>query len=218
MKDKNFNFKNFNDEIKIAKNKLAFSNALGYVGFAFGFLSLLGYLAADTQNKFIPYLVTVDKQGSILSVGKVQEQKIVPSQVISAYLCDFIEKLHTKTTDSTLQLELINKVYAAIALNSNAQKVLDEHYQQKNFLKQDLVSVQAFVDSIVGITNESVQIEFSTKTIKNKDEIKMDYYSAIISYKLDTPNYTQLDHLRLNPIGLFIYDLNISKKIQRLDA
>ncbi|HAO92127.1 MAG TPA: hypothetical protein DCQ86_07230, partial [Succinivibrio sp.] len=182
------------------------------------FISLIGYIASDTKNKFIPYLVTVDKQGSILSVGKVQEQRVIPSQVVSAYLCDFIETLHTKTTDSALQLELINKVYAAIALNSNAQKVVDEHYQQKNYLKQDLVSEQAFVDSIVGITNESVQIEFFIKTIKSNEEIVKDYYTALISYKIDTPNYTQLELLRLNPIGLFIYDLNISKKMQRLEA
>lgn len=218
MKNKSYDYKKFKDQIRSTKNTLAFANALGYVGFALGFISLIGYLAADTKNKFIPYLVTVDKQGSILSVGKVQEQRVIPSQVVSAYLCDFIENLHTKTTDSALQLELINKVYAAIALNSNAQKVVDEHYQQKNYLKQDLVSEQAFVDSIVGITNESVQIEFFIKTIKSNEEIVKDYYTALISYKIDTPNYTQLELLRLNPIGLFIYDLNISKKMQRLEA
>ena len=80
------------------------------------------------------------------------------------------------------------------------------------------MSVQAFVDSIVGITNESVQIEFFIKTIKSNEEIVKDYYTALISYKIDTPNYTQLELLRLNPIGLFIYDLNISKKMQRLEA
>ena len=218
MKNTSYDYKKFKDQIRSTKNTLAFANALGYVGFALGFISLIGYLAADTKNKFIPYLVTVDKQGSILSVGKVQEQRVIPSQVVSAYLCDFIETLHTKTTDSALQLELINKVYAAIALNSNAQKVVDEHYQQKNYLKQDLVSEQAFVDSIVGITNESVQIEFFIKTIKSNEEIVKDYYTAVISYKIDTPNYTQLELLRLNPIGLFIYDLNISKKMQRLEA
>lgn len=90
MKNKSYDYKKFKDQIRSTKNTLAFANALGYVGFALGFISLIGYLAADTKNKFIPYLVTVDKQGSILSVGKVQEQRVIPSQVVSAYLCDFI--------------------------------------------------------------------------------------------------------------------------------
>ena len=88
MKDKNFNFKNFNDEIKIAKNKLAFSNALGYVGFAFGFLSLLGYLAADTQNKFIPYLVDLSSKRQIHPLNIANKDFIIS---FTERCCDRVE-------------------------------------------------------------------------------------------------------------------------------
>ena len=41
MKNKSYDYKKFKDQIRSTKNTLAFANALGCVGFALGFISLI---------------------------------------------------------------------------------------------------------------------------------------------------------------------------------
>ena len=73
--------------------KNAIPMVLGIGGLALGFFSLSYLMVIHKEPKVIPYIVTVDRQGSILASEELKATENIPETAVAAFMCDFIEKV-----------------------------------------------------------------------------------------------------------------------------
>lgn len=191
---------------------------IGLIGLMLGFLSLAFVILTYGRSQFVPYIVTVDNNGSILNVGTLEESHEISDEMIAAFACDFLEHIYTFSSDKSLQQSFITKAYASILLRSSAKDFLDAHYQSKDYMQSDSnETVKTYVSSLVRLSKDSYQADFSTKTIKG-DEVVTDNYKALLSLKQLPLVHKDLNLLRLNPLGLFIYEITVSKRYEALES
>ena len=82
------------------------------------FISLLTTLASvagltyiGSKNKLVPYVVEVDKVGSIRAVNYAQQSNIDNKRVIKYSLAEFIQNFKTIYGDAKIQKDMIFKIY-----------------------------------------------------------------------------------------------------------
>ena len=88
---------------------------------AFGLISLAALIYLQIyKQQVIPYIVTVDRQGAILTSGALNAAKGIPEEIIAATSCDFVEKIRTNTLDNDLKRKNIEFIYAHTKNKSQA--------------------------------------------------------------------------------------------------
>lgn len=146
----------------------------GLLGLALGFISLAYAMSLQGKSQYIPYLVTVDTNGSLLIHGEIKENNHFSKNATATFMCDFLECLYNIYLDKQLQINNINQVYAQIELGSKAQDFIDNYYQSNNVLEVSKELIQkATIQSIVMLTKQTYQLDFEVYTkSKNIDSIK----------------------------------------------
>ncbi len=193
--------------------KSAIPLILGLLGFSLGFFSL-GYLSFIHHSpKVVPYIVSIDRQGAIISSHEVKSSSTLPENAVAAFMCEFIENLNTICLDPQLQREFIHKVYACVAMDSQALHFLDNHYNHEQLFSGDKnLSQSVNIESVSRLSERSFQVDYEV-IYEHFDEILRKKYKAVISYQTGSIDFDSVDKLRLNPLSIMIYDLKILKKI-----
>lgn len=186
---------------------------LGLCGMGLGFFSL-GYLLLQSREpQIIPYIVTVDKQGSVLASDELQPTKGVPETALAAFMCDFVEKLFSVCQDETLQREYIRKIYSMVELDSQARRYLDSYYNDSMLFKagaNTLCSVR--IDSVSRLSENSFQIDYTVRSQKF-DESSEKQFKSVLSYRISSISFESVEELRLNPLSVLIYEVKTSRKL-----
>ncbi len=185
----------------------------GLLGLALGFCAL-GYLMfTRSEPKIVPYIVTVDRQGSVLSSDILKPQKNIPESAIAAFMCDFTEKLYSVFEDKSLQREYIREIYSMIDLESQARSQLDSFYNEANLFSKDLNLRQSVkIESVSRISESSFQVDYTIVRTSFDDESERSFKS-IFSYRIASLNFDTVEQLRLNPLSILIYEIKTSRKI-----
>lgn len=190
----------------------------GLLGLALGFISLAYAMTLQGKSQYIPYLVTVDTNGSLLTHGELKENHQISKNATATFICDFLEGLYNVYLDKQLQVNTINQIYAQIELGSKAQDFADSYYQSNNVLETSKELIQkATIQSIVMLTGQTYQLDFEVYT-KSKTVDSLKKYKAIITFKQKALTYTKLDDLRLNPLGIFITQIAVSQRIEAANS
>ena len=213
MKKQKISNQYYLNEAAYRLKKISGPYVIALLSLSFAFLSLAFFISANAKSKYVPYMVQVDGNGSIVNVDKLEPNTPISNTIIAAFLSDFIEQVYSKSSDQNLQIQRIQKAYAAILYKSNAQKILDEHYQSFNYLDTKTPTIKTKIKSLVKLSKQSFAIDFATITSSN--EIKD--HKAILTFCLKKPSFKKLDDLRLNPLGVFISDLEVSLKLSNED-
>lgn len=192
--------------------KELFALLFGGFGLLMGFISLVMVINIKAEEKIIPYVVSVDRQGSLINIGKVSADIKIPEKAVYATVCEFIEKLYSRYTDFELKKSAINFVFMHLDTAKDVKEEISNFYfedeeKYKDVLKNRLVSVS----SIVKIAEMTYKVEFETYFKGFTKENKTRYY-ATVSYRINSLEHTSLEELRSNPLGIFITELNVVKK------
>ena len=181
--------------------------------FAFG--AVMMWLAA--QNKVVPYIVQVDKQGYAVAIRSSREGSIADTRVIIAALGGFIVNFKTVVTDLSAQRRLVNDTYAYLAKGSSAESAVSHFYQEHNpFVaaqdkRQPITQVE--IRSIVraGDNDRSWQVLWSEERVDQGNVIGRTEWRAIISIAI-SPVRELADVIR-NPLGIFITEINMAQDL-----
>lgn len=193
--------------------KNAIPVALGLSGMALGFFSLAYLMFIHSEPKFVPYIVTVDRQGSVLASDELHGSESIPENALAAFMCDFIEKLNSVCLDSDLQREFIRKVYSMVELESQGRRYLDSYYNSSDLFKAGRsIQQNVNIESVSRLSDSSFQVDYEVETIKF-DETVSKHYKSILSYRIGNISYENVDELRLNPLSVLIYEIKNSRKI-----
>ncbi len=184
----------------------------GLLGLALGFASLLYTLLNSNSTSYLPYIITIDKNGALLGHDTITETSI-PEPARAAFVCDFIEALYTISSDRDYQVRLIRTVYARLSKDALLRSMVDSHYEQseKLFLTKNHHR-EVIIESLLKKSEKTYEVEY---TIKNRSEKTMstEQFKATVVLSDCTREKRSLEDLRLNPLGLLISHLDIHKKL-----
>lgn len=180
---------------------------------AFG--ALMMWMAS--QNKVIPYIVQVDKQGYAVAIKSSEQGAVADTRVIVATLGGFFVNFKTVITDVSSQKRMVNEVYSYLAKGSAAESFVSHYYQEHNpfVATQDRnrYTVQVEIRSIVrsGSNDKSWQVLWSEEKLEQGTVIERTDWRAIVSIAVSPVR--ELAEVLQNPLGIFITDINMAQDL-----
>ncbi len=186
---------------------------LGLGGMGLGFFSLGYLLMKNREPQVIPYIVTVDKQGSVLASEELHPSDNIPETALAAFMCEFTEKVFSICQDSDLQREYIRKVYSMVELESQARRYLDSYYNDSQLFRAGANSLSSVkIDSVSRLSDNSFQVDY-TVTTQRFDESTEKQFKSVLSYRIGSISFESVEELRLNPLSVLIYEIKTSRKL-----
>ncbi len=170
-----------------------------------------------SQNKVVPYIVQVDKQGYAVAIKSAKEGSLADTRVIVAALGGLFVNFKTVITDLSSQRRMVNDVYSYLAKNSSAENVVSQYYKEHNpfIATQDKreYTVQVEIRSIVrsGSDDKSWQVLWSEAKMDQGNIVERTDRRAIVSVAISPVR--ELEEVLRNPLGIFITEINMAQDI-----
>ena len=180
---------------------------------AVSLVSVSGVVYIGSQSKVVPYIVEVDKRGMASSVSPAEKSFNADARIIRAYLARFVTDWRTISVDRVAQKNAIDRMYSMLPNGSPALNKLNEHFKANNPFKvasKQRVAVQ--ITDILKISDQTWQVEWEEVTRDLNGELTSSLrIKSSISVGITPPTDERL--LLINPLGIYITDLNWSRQL-----
>lgn len=181
---------------------------------AFGSLLLSGGLSAalvwqSTQGTITPYVVEVDRLGAAQAVTPATADFRPTDPQIAYHLSRFIENVRQIPADPIVLRQNWLHAYdfttdkGALALNDYA-RVNDP------FAKVGDTQISVEVSSVIRASESSFRIAWIERRYANGQLAATERWTAIVTLVLQQPR--DAEHLRKNPLGIFVNAINWSRE------
>lgn len=163
------------------------------------------WLAA--QSKVIPYVVEVDKLGSVTGVGRAERAEPADQRVIRAYLGRFVTDWRTVTVDGAAQRLGIARLDAMLPRPSASLQYVRADLEARNpYELARRGTIHPEITNILPVTDDTWQVEwYETWRDLNGEVIKREGFKAALVISQKTP--TTDEQVLKNPLGVMIDDI-----------
>ena len=168
----------------------------------------------SVQNKVVPYVVQVDKQGYTVAIKPATEVSNTDVRVITATLSRFFTNFKTVVTDNFAQRQMVDEVYNYLASGSSADNIVTHYYQEHNpFKVVNRNTTQVEVDSVLGIGEggKSWQVLWVEKHYQAGDLVDTTQWRAIVTISFSPVQ--ELSGIIKNPLGIYVTELNMAQDV-----
>ena len=166
----------------------------------------------SSQNKVIPYVVQVDKQGYTVAIKQGTEVTQTDTRVIIAALSRFITNFKTVVADQYAQRRMVDEVYNYLAQSSSAENVVTHYYRENNpFEAKRTILVEIISVLGVGTDGKSWQVLWTEKEVIGGTVTNTTEWRAIISIGL-SPLQNMAEIIK-NPLGIYVKELNMAQDV-----
>ena len=166
----------------------------------------------SSQNKVIPYVVQVDKQGYSVAIKPASEASGADTRVVVAALSRFINNFKTVVADKYAQRRMVDEVYNYLARGSAAENIVTHHYRENNPLEaKNPVAVDIISVLGVGTNGRSWQVLWTEKQLTNGVVTGTSEWRAIISIALSPVQ--DMAAIIKNPLGIYVTELNMAQDV-----
>lgn len=168
-----------------------------------------------TQNKVIPYVVQVDRQGYSVAIKSAEEGSALDSRVVIAALARFFSNFKTIVSDTYAQRAMVNGVYDYIARDSSAEGVVNNYYRNNNPFTGGDYTTQVDVKSVLAIGGggKSWQVLWTENIIRRGEVTGSTEWRAIVT--IATSPVLDLADVIKNPLGIYITELNMAQDVDK---
>jgi len=175
-------------------------------------LAVGGFIYTSSQNRFIPYIVQINKLGEPISTFRAKASIIKDPKIIKFSLSEFIVNYRTVYNDKDVQVQMIKKAYNYLSANSPAYNMLTQYFvDNPPFYQKKRVVVK--IISVLQLSKNNWQIDWEEETFNNKGELtQTENYKGITKFAIVPP--TSEEDILKNPIGLYITEFNFNQKIK----
>lgn len=181
---------------------------VGVTGMLLAVISTSYALYQSSQVKLVPYIVEVDRLGTAVNAGFPQQIEYADARVVRATLGNFMSNFRSVTPDAVVQKGYIDRTYALLRTSDPATEKINGWFRSNSpFEKARAATVAVEVNNIVPLSNQSYQIDWTEYERDRKGkETGVRRFRAVATVALTPPQDEAV--IRLNPIGLYIRDLD----------
>ena len=166
----------------------------------------------SSQNKVVPYVVQIDKQGYTVAIRAAEETSNTDTRVIIAALGRFITNFKTAVLDPYAQRYLLDQAYNYIGSGSQAESVINHFYSENNPFEAKDYTRSVEIHSILPIAgSESWQILWVENIIRGGEIQSSTEWRAILSITVSPVR--ELPDVLKNPLGIYITEFNMAQDI-----
>jgi type IV secretion system protein TrbF len=169
-----------------------------------------GLVWQSAQSRITPYVIEVDKLGTVQTVGlAVQDYEPTDAQ-IAFHLARFITNVRSLSIDPIVVRQ--NWLAAYDFATDRAAATLNAYARENDPFKSiGARSVSVEITSVVRGSDDSFTVHWSEKTFVNGSLAKTERYTGILSIVMQRPRTVQV--LRKNPLGIYVHGLNWSRDL-----
>lgn len=178
--------------------------ALSALAFAFVVLGIFVY--QSQRSSVVPYVVTIDRQGTVLAREELKAEQSVPERALAAELCSFLDSLRRHAEAKEEAKQDIRRAYAHVQPGSSALAALNEYYESGEGLEGPGRFVH--IENVLRISAERFQIDWTE--IYHGSRRKPRKMRAQLTYSLARYRSYDHEHILLNPLGVLVSELHIS--------
>ena len=167
-----------------------------------------------SQNKVVPYVVQVDKQGYSVAIKSAEEGSAADMRVVVAALSRFFTNFKTRVVDPYAQRAMVNDVYGYLARGSSAESIVTHYYRENNpFTDADGYTTLVEVKSVlaVGGGGTSWQVLWTESKVRRGEITSSTEWRAIVTIAI-SPVRDLADVIK-NPLGIYITELNMAQDV-----
>jgi type IV secretion system protein VirB5 len=177
-------------------------------------IAVLGVVYIGSQNKFVPYIVQVDKLGKSVASGLATKASPIDSKVIKYSLAEFITNFKTVYPDPDIQKDYVFKSYRYLASNFPAYTAVSKFYKEHSpFERAKKERVTVTIKSVLQMSKDTWQIDWVEKITNERGITRFqDRYRGLATIEIIPPT-TESEILK-NPVGLYIKDFTWSKLLK----
>ena len=161
---------------------------------------------ARLPETHVPFVVAIDSLGRTVSAGPAEVTTTADEKLKKAVLFTWIEDLRLVTTDPFAQRKAIDRVYAHLAMGSEAQAFVTAFYRADPPQKRGQTqTVSIDVKSVLPNSNRTYEIEWIETTHDlNGGIVSTDHWKGSFTIALNPPTEERL--MRVNPLGIYVTD------------
>jgi type IV secretion system protein TrbF len=183
---------------------------------AFGCLGLVGGLSLQlavlsTTSRVTPYVVEVERGGSIRAVAPAVESYEPSDAQIAAELARFIEHVRGVSIDPVVVKQSWLKAYD-YATDRAAQTLNDYARENDPFAKIGQRSVSVEITSVVRASPTSFQLRWREKAFENGSLAGTQSFTGVLTIVSKPPRDAAT--LRANPLGIYVNAINWSRELE----
>jgi len=183
---------------------------------AFGCLGLVGGLALQlavlsTTSRVTPYVVEVERGGTIRAVAPAVESYEPSDAQIAAELARFIEHVREVSIDPVVVKQNWLKAYD-YATDRAAQTLNDYARENDPFAKIGQRSVSVEITSVVRASPTSFQLRWREKAFENGSAASEQSFTGVLTIVTKPPRDAAT--LRANPLGIYVNAINWSRELE----
>ena len=180
---------------------------------AIAIIAVGGMAYQASQNKFIPYVVQVDRLGAAVAVQRADRAASVDARIIRAQLASWIEAVRTVYQDAGAERININSAYAMLRPGDGAFTTLNTYFVKNDpFKRAETEGVTIEISTVLPISEKTWQVQWREVTHSTKgDEISVIPMQANLTVTIQSP--TDEATLLHNPMGIYITQFNWSPRL-----
>jgi type IV secretion system protein TrbF len=182
---------------------------------AFGNLFLAAGLAGGLvwqadRGTVTPWVVEIDKLGQAQAVAPALADYQPTDPQIAWHLARFVENVRSIPADPVIVRQDWLAAYdfvtdkGAVALNDYART-------NDPFSKIGKIEVAVEISSVIRASADSFRVAWIERRYENGSLAATEHWTAILTVVIETPH--DAEHLRKNPLGVFVNAINWSKEL-----
>lgn len=169
-----------------------------------------GLVWQSAQSRITPYVVEVDKLGTVQTVAPAVQTYEPTDAQIAFHLARFITNVRSLSIDPIVVRQ--NWLAAYDFATDRAAATLNEYARENDPFKSiGARSVSVEITSVVRSSDDSFTVRWIEKTFVNGSLAKTERYTGILSIVVQRPRTVQT--LRKNPLGIYVHGLNWSRDL-----
>ena len=171
-----------------------------------------GLIYQSSKATVTPYIIEVDKTGSVNFVGKPVAANYKPKQAaIKHFLSQFIVNIRSVPTDPIVMRKNFLNAYNFVT--TKGKNTLDNYAMvQDPFSKIGDMAIAVEISSVSEISENSFQVEWLEQVFSQSGLLKdRSRYTSIINFIVKKPKNEKM--LLSNPLGIFIDFFSVSKEL-----
>jgi type IV secretion system protein TrbF len=205
----------WNSQIDRAFSALHVWQLMAVAALLVAFGCVAGVIYFGSQNRYLPYVIEVDKLGEAVGVGPAQISAPADPRVVRAQLAQFISSARLVTPDQDLQRRAIFSVFGMLGQKDPAAIKMSEFLRDDSpnspFKRAAKSTVNTDGYTVLPITSTAWQVDW-TETTRDRDggiiSSNIPWRATLEIYLVPPGSDTRQADIQRNPLGIYVRDFN----------